>query len=166
MALHDRHVDNSNHRAPPAIPLVSLRTDLRAGFFYIINFGLSQEQVDRQFAIGKEVFSLPTEEKLKYRADLEHGGYNGYKPLGLREVKPGVFDNTEIFNIPKFIPEYERPQPEIVTQHREEIEVFARHIDDEIVRKLLTLYAIVLELPEDYFLKNHRYEAKSDWYVL
>lgn len=54
------------------------------GFFYIVNFGLTQEEVDRQFAIGKSVFELPTEEKLKYRADLENGGYNGYKPLGLR----------------------------------------------------------------------------------
>ena len=54
------------------------------GFFYIINFGLSQEQVDHQFAIGKNHFELPTEEKIKYRADLENGGYNGYKPLGLR----------------------------------------------------------------------------------
>lgn len=54
------------------------------GFFYIINFGLGQEEVDRQFAIGKAVFDLPTEEKLLYRADLENGGYNGYKPLGLR----------------------------------------------------------------------------------
>lgn len=54
------------------------------GFFYIINFGLEQEEVDRQFAIGKSLFELSTEEKLKYRADLENGGYNGYKPLGLR----------------------------------------------------------------------------------
>lgn len=54
------------------------------GFFYIVNFGLSQDEVDRQFAIGKSVFELPTDEKLKYRADLENGGYNGYKPLGLR----------------------------------------------------------------------------------
>lgn len=54
------------------------------GFFYIVNFGLSQEEVDEQFAIGKNLFELPTEEKLKYRADLENGGYNGYKPLGLR----------------------------------------------------------------------------------
>lgn len=54
------------------------------GFFYIINFGLSQEDVDRQFSIGKEIFKLPIEEKLKYRAELEKGGYNGYKPMGLR----------------------------------------------------------------------------------
>lgn len=57
------------------------------GFFYIVNFGLAQEEVDRQFAIGKAVFDLPTEEKLLYRADLENGGYNGYKPLGLRVSK-------------------------------------------------------------------------------
>ena len=50
----------------------------------IVNFGLSQEQVDRQFGIGKSLFELSTEEKLKYRADLENGGYNGYKPLGIR----------------------------------------------------------------------------------
>lgn len=54
------------------------------GFFYVVNFGLTQEEVNRQFALGKAVFELPTEEKLKYRADLENGGYNGYKPLGLR----------------------------------------------------------------------------------
>jgi isopenicillin N synthase-like dioxygenase len=54
------------------------------GFFYIINFGLSQEDVDRQFSIGKELFKLPIEEKLKFRAETENGGYNGYKPMGLR----------------------------------------------------------------------------------
>ncbi|WYZ39870.1 hypothetical protein EsH8_IV_000211 [Colletotrichum jinshuiense] len=136
------------------------------GFFYIVNFGLSQEEIDRQFAIGKSVFELPTEEKLKYRADLENGGYNGYKPLGLREVRPGVFDNTEIFNIPKFIPAYERPQPEVINQNRPEIEHFARHIHSQIVQKILTLFAIILELPEDYFAARHRYdEALSDCHL-
>ncbi|KAI0852785.1 Clavaminate synthase-like protein [Daldinia vernicosa] len=137
----------------------------KIGFFYITNFGLTQEQVDRQFAIGKEVFQLPTEEKLKYRADLEHGGYNGYKPLGLRQVKPGVYDNTEIYNIPKFIPAFEQPHPEIINANRKEIETFARHINDNIVGKLLVLFAIILELPEDYFLQRHRYEEKSDCHL-
>ncbi|XDG09220.1 hypothetical protein ABKA04_008835 [Annulohypoxylon sp. FPYF3050] len=137
----------------------------KIGFFYIINFGLTQEQVDRQFAIGKEVFQLPTEEKLKYRADLENGGYNGYKPLGLRQVKPGVYDNTEIYNIPKFIPAFERPHPEVINENRDEIEAFARHINDNIVGKLLVLFAIILELPEDYFLQTHRYEEKSDCHL-
>ena len=94
------------------------------------------------------MFELSTEEKLKYRADLENGGYNGYKPLGIREIRPGVMDNTEIYNIPKFIPEYERPQPEIIKNHWDEIQTFATTIYSDIVRKLLTLFAIILELPE------------------
>ena len=143
-------------QSPSVNMKVLMKTNTRTGFFYIINFGLSQEAVDRQFAIGKEVFKLPTEEKLKYRADLEHGGYNGYKPLGIREIRPGIFDNTEIFNIPKFIPEYERPWPELIKGHWDEIETFAKTIHEDVVKKLLTLFAMVLELPEDYFLKHHR----------
>ncbi|OQD86073.1 hypothetical protein PENANT_c008G04769 [Penicillium antarcticum] len=135
------------------------------GFFYITNFGLSQEDVDQQFSIGQQIFKLPIEEKLKFRAELENGDYNGYKPTGLREISPGVFDKTEIFNIPKFIPALERPQPDIVSQNRPIIESFARHIHENIVRKLLILLAIIIELPEDYFLNVHRYEEKSDCHL-
>ncbi|KUJ07573.1 Clavaminate synthase-like protein [Mollisia scopiformis] len=135
------------------------------GFFYITNFGLTQEEVDPQFAIGKEFFNLPTEEKLKYRADLENGGYNGYKPRGLREIVPGHFDNTEIYNIPKFIPQYERPHPALIKENWPEIEKFGRFIHHEIVSKLLVLFAIILELPEKYFLERHRYDEKSDCHL-
>ena len=72
------------------------------GFFYITGFGLSQEEVDRQFAIGKEFFALPTEEKIKYKADLEHGNYNGYRPKGSTETLPGKRDNVEMYNVFKF----------------------------------------------------------------
>ena len=57
------------------------------GFFYVHNFGISQEEVDRQFALGREFYGLPLEEKLKYHSqeDLERGEYNGYRPAGLRQ---------------------------------------------------------------------------------
>jgi isopenicillin N synthase-like dioxygenase len=57
------------------------------GFFYVKNFGISQEQVDRQFALGREFYDLPLEEKLKYHnlEDLHNGEYNGYRPAGLRQ---------------------------------------------------------------------------------
>jgi isopenicillin N synthase-like dioxygenase len=82
-----------------------------------------------------------------------------------QEIAPGVFDNVEIYNVPKFIPVLERPQPDIVNDNRPIIEQFARHIHNEIVRKLLTLLAIILELPEDYFLNVHRYDEKSDCHL-
>jgi isopenicillin N synthase-like dioxygenase len=137
----------------------------KIGFFYIINFSLSQEEVDEQFAIGKAFFELSTEEKLKYRADLENGGYNGYKPMGIRELKPGIFDNTEIYNIPKFTPTYERPHPAVIKNQWPTIERFGRHIHEQVVGKLLVLIAIILELPENYFLKDHRYWEKSDCHL-
>lgn len=83
----------------------------------------------------------------------------------MQEVRPGIFDNTEIYNIPKFIPELERPHPEIINAHRPEIEHFARHIHTQIVHKLLTLFAIILEVPEDYFVERHAYEALSDCHL-
>lgn len=36
------------------------------GFFYVTNFNIPQERVDRQFAIGKKFYETPLEEKLKY----------------------------------------------------------------------------------------------------
>ncbi len=57
------------------------------GFFYVKNFGISQQEVDRQFALGREFYNLPLEEKLKFHnaADLERGEYNGYRPAGTRK---------------------------------------------------------------------------------
>lgn len=80
-------------------------------------------------------------------------------------MRPGVFDNTEIYNIPKFIPALERTHPDIINAHRSEIEKFARHIHNHIVGKLLVLFALILELPEDYFLSRHRYDEKSDCHL-
>lgn len=58
----------------------------KVGFFYVKNFNISQEEVDRQFALGREFYNLPLEEKLKYHNedDLVSGNYNGYRPAGHR----------------------------------------------------------------------------------
>lgn len=85
--------------------------------------------------------------------------------MALQEVSPGIFDNTEIYNIPKFIPQLERAHPDIINAHRPEIEKFARHIHSDVVQKLLALFAIVLELPEDYFAHFHRYDELSDCHL-
>ena len=36
------------------------------GFFYVKNFNISQERVNRQFSLGKKFYELPLEEKLTY----------------------------------------------------------------------------------------------------
>ena len=55
------------------------------GFFYVKNFNISQERVNRQFAIGRDFYGLPLEEKQKYTVEgLDQGNFNGYVPAGRR----------------------------------------------------------------------------------
>lgn len=82
-----------------------------------------------------------------------------------QKISPGVFDKTEIHNIPKFIPAFERPKPEIENKSRPIIEGFALHIHHEIARKLFILLIIILELLDDYIFNIHCYEKKSDCHL-
>ncbi|ETS74131.1 hypothetical protein PFICI_13997 [Pestalotiopsis fici W106-1] len=133
------------------------------GFFYVKGHGFTKAEVDTQFALAKSVLSLTEGEKTPYRAALEQGDYNGWKPAGTRNLIPGVKDNFEIYNIPKFTPEHsQRPQPDAVKQHWDEIGTFSKRIHNDIVKKLLVIFAIALELKdEEWFVNKHRYEKTS-----
>ena len=58
------------------------------GFFYVKNFNISQERVNRQFSLGKRFYELPLEEKLKYWENMVGAWLN----VGL----PFVAELTEI----------------------------------------------------------------------
>ncbi|OQE13221.1 hypothetical protein PENFLA_c052G07776 [Penicillium flavigenum] len=133
-----------------------------AGFFYVTNFGLTQDEINRQYAIGREFFALPEDVRKSYRAPLEEGIYNGYRPLGSIQVLPGLWDNIEFYNVMKFLPQYEREHPEIFRQHWREIERFHRHVHEHVGYKLLQLLAIILELPEGQISNGHLYESNCD----
>jgi isopenicillin N synthase-like dioxygenase len=70
-----------------------------------------------------------------------------------------------MYNILKFIPELQRNHPDIVNQHRIEIEKFQRVIAEDIVQKLMTLISILLELPEDTLSQGHKYNDVSDCHL-
>lgn len=63
------------------------------------------------------------------------------------------------------VPELERTHPELVHQHRPEIEKFQRKIAEDVVQKLLVLVALVLELHEDALTKGHQYNDVSDCHL-
>lgn len=135
------------------------------GFIYVVNFGLSPEEVDEQYEFAQQFFATPYEEKMKHMADLDKGEYIGYKPFGLREVKPGVPENTEVYNIPQLADPIGAPaaaaavpsQPAAIARNAARIERFSRHAHEHIAARLLALLAIALELPEDHFTRLHRY---------
>ncbi|RAH47531.1 Clavaminate synthase-like protein [Aspergillus brunneoviolaceus CBS 621.78] len=135
------------------------------GFFYVKNFNISQDEIDRQFALGREFYALPLEEKLKYHnsADLASGEYNGYRPAGHRVLGNGIRDNIQVYNIPKFDGYHKRQQPPVLEDNIAEIEAFSRKCHSEVVVKLLRLFAILLELPdEDQLVRDHQYDVKGE----
>jgi isopenicillin N synthase-like dioxygenase len=132
--------------------------------FYVKNFGLTQEQVDRQFTLAKHFFKLPVSEKEKYEIDYKAADYNGWRRRG-RNLVADSKDNIEIYNIPKFTDDFKGKydQPDLLKAHLPEIEVFQKALHANVVLPLLRLFAIVLQLPdEDYLVKQHTYDKKSE----
>ncbi|KAH8771608.1 hypothetical protein F5883DRAFT_456191 [Diaporthe sp. PMI_573] len=137
----------------------------KVGFFYVKNFNINQDEVDRQFALGREFYNLPLEEKLKWHNsdDLVRGEYNGYRPAGHRILGNGIKDNVQVYNIPKFDGFHKRKQPPVLEENIQEIEAFSRKCHEEVVVKLLKLFAIFLELPdEDQLVREHQYDVKGE----
>lgn len=91
------------------------------------------------------------------------GEYNGYKPAGTRELVPGVKDNYELYNVPKFTAAHANmAHPDIVKKHWAEIERFSKHVHHHIVHRLLVIFALALGLEDENWLVNkHRYEENS-----
>lgn len=72
-------------------------------------------------------------------------------------------DNVQVYNLPKFDGYHERAQPSVLRDHIKEIEKFSRKCHSEVVVKLLRLFAIILELPdEDQLVKDHEYDVKGE----
>lgn len=71
------------------------------GFLYVENFGMTESQLDRQFALAQYVFfhgGIDEEEKKRFEWNLKAGTFKGYKPrVGWGEVA-GKRDQIEHFN--------------------------------------------------------------------
>ncbi|EMR68863.1 putative flavonol synthase protein [Eutypa lata UCREL1] len=132
-------------------------------FFYVTGHGFSDEEVKKQYALCGAVFDLPLEEKLKYACDTAKGDFRGYKPQSTGKLS--VRDNDERYNIPKFTPEHERPHPQIILDHLDEVKEFSMKVHDRVLIPVLRLFAYVLEIDENYFVDRHRYDAPGLEYL-
>lgn len=134
------------------------------GFFYVKNFGLSQEEVDHQFTLAKHLFKLPVSEKEKYENDYAIADYNGWRRNG-RAPQGTIKDNFEVYNFPKFTKDFEGKydQPDLIKAHLPEVEYFAKTLHSNVILPLLRLFGDILELDDkDYLVKQHSYEPRSE----
>ncbi|KAG6896516.1 hypothetical protein C0992_007705 [Termitomyces sp. T32_za158] len=132
------------------------------GFWVVTGHGLEEEEVDRQLAIGNTFFKQPLEEKRKVVCDFTVGNNFGYREPTRMVGNTDVKENMEL-NIPKYIPHYASvPRHDFIKQFENEIAPFHRKLWGNVIRKLLILFAIILELPENYFVNQHDYNSASE----
>lgn len=176
------HYGNGQGNADLAKTLLeAIRTK---GFFYVTNFGISQDAVDTQLSLGQRFYELPLKEKLKYEPNLDAGEYNGYRPAGRRVTSGGIKDKVEVWNMASKYssrlrsPLYEghdltasfaatdghitQPLPQLLEERKALIESFAQDLHDKVLDPLLHLIAIALELPPDFFTKTHRWNVHDE----
>jgi isopenicillin N synthase-like dioxygenase len=150
----------------------------RVGFWVVVNTGIDDGRVLKQFSIGNTFFKESLEEKRKNPCNFAEGEYFGYREnsrwIGDTGVKENIemvysrpnwhpFANEVKLNIPKAILALENePKHDIVEQNWEEIARFHRDVWEKVARKLFVLIAIILELPENYLADAHAYDEKSD----
>ncbi|KAF9254221.1 Clavaminate synthase-like protein [Marasmius fiardii PR-910] len=118
-------------------------------------------------------FNQSIDDKKKIVLDYEGGGSHfGYREPQLIEVgdevggkKLKVMQNVERLNIPK-IPadgkELVEPLHDLINEYRSDIAEFQQLCYDKVLRRLLVLFAIVLKLPEDYFIERHDFWKPSE----
>jgi isopenicillin N synthase-like dioxygenase len=138
------------------------------GFFYVTKYGLSEGEVDEQFALAQQIFALPQEEKQKYRVDPTKQGFFGWKPRGSRKQQHGLVDSLELYDDPKwndiYKAEYSRPPP--LATAAKQVENFQRHLHHHVLKRLLILSAIIMELPDEEALwKLHNYSSRSQCHL-
>ena len=68
----------------------------RVGFWVVINTGLNDERILRQFSIGNAFFREPLEEKRTFPCNFAEGEYFGYRENSRWVGDTGVKENIEM----------------------------------------------------------------------
>ncbi|RXK41976.1 hypothetical protein M231_00697 [Tremella mesenterica] len=125
------------------------------GFLYLTNYGVSLEQLHRQFSIGQYTYDhITEEEKERLKWNPQGGSYAGYKaPFGWRREK-GAPDGIEQFNFYKQQFADLNLVPSCLHPLMEEIAAFVHYLTTSVNRRLLKLFSLVLELPPDWLYEN------------
>lgn len=121
------------------------------GFLFLENYGISVDQLHRQFALAQYLYAnISEEDKERLLFDPESGKWSGYKhPYGFKKHRQ-MKDGIEQFNwYPREWQDIDRI-PTCLHPFMDEIEAFCNYLTKSVNRRLLALLSRVLELPDDY----------------
>ncbi|KAG4432142.1 hypothetical protein IFR05_012379 [Cadophora sp. M221] len=137
------------------------------GFLTLTNHGISDEVYARQMELANATMTLSPEEKAPYEVTPEEdarGLYVGFKPAGPLGHKGGFPKQLDHYNILVHDPQ-NRQHPEIIRPHMNEIYDVMTFIRVNILKKLLTLVAMILEVPEEEVWATHSEGGSKTEYI-
>jgi isopenicillin N synthase-like dioxygenase len=136
------------------------------GFWVVTGHGITDDEVNRQLSVGQAFYKTPLEDKRQYPCNFAEGSYMGYREPIRFIADTNVKENHESLNIAKFTESGCRfPLHSFMVPFECEIAAFQKKLWDLVLKKLLILIAILLELPEQYFVERHEYEQSSGDYL-
>ncbi|KAM0750482.1 Clavaminate synthase-like protein [Meredithblackwellia eburnea MCA 4105] len=150
-------IDLSGPATPQELALQISDAVRTVGFLHIKGLNVTPEQARRAFAISKELYDSPMEERAACPHDeSDRNGHVAYKASRLAESK-GAGDLKENFAFGRFNPPHTETQqrlPPVLQKHREELLKF--HADCyEATCKILDAFSVALNLPVNYFRDRH-----------
>ncbi|KAH6720567.1 gibberellin 2-oxidase [Leptodontidium sp. MPI-SDFR-AT-0119] len=137
------------------------------GFLTLTNHGISDEVYARQMELANATMTLSPEEKAPYEVTPEEdarGLYVGFKPAGPLGHKGGFPKQLDHYNILVHDPQ-NRQHPAIIRPHMNEIYDVMTFIRVNILKKLLTLVAMILEVPEEEVWATHSEGGSKTEYI-
>jgi isopenicillin N synthase-like dioxygenase len=137
----------------------------RTGFFYVTNHGVPQHVIDGAFDAARRYFALPMEERLKDKIDERFR--RGFMPMGVTKHPGHKPDVKESYVLGLDLPPDDadviagRPLhgPNRWPADKPWLHDAAMAYFDHTValgKRLLRIFAVALELPEDFFLQYTR----------
>ncbi|KAJ3344115.1 hypothetical protein HDU93_003278 [Gonapodya sp. JEL0774] len=124
------------------------------GFFYLVDHGIPPELISETFLLGKSFFDEPLEDKEAFKLGPTNQGYTTLNGQVL-DRKRKVPDAKEGYNILMFPDKktFDHPHPLIFQRNKELVMKFSDAAMG-VVHKLLRALALVIEVPEDYFVSQ------------
>lgn len=125
------------------------------GFLFLTDYGVSLEDLHRQFDLAQFLHrNITEEEKKKYLWDPSTGVFAGFKPGTGWKREAGKHDGIEQFNF--YSPELEdlNKVPKCIRPFMDEITAFCEYMEQSVTRRLLRLLSLVLELPDNWLWNN------------
>lgn len=146
---------------------------LTYGFFKLVGHGVSESQIKHLKSLGQSIFEIPQEEKDRFVAGQKNHPQEtqknlgvirgtGFKPKGHWKLSETRRDVIECFNLRNLVHDHiyynETDYPEFVKYHLKEIQDYYKHLHFDVLRKVLTLFDIILQIPEGTLWKT-QYEV-------